>query len=733
MGAIFLSLACFLTACGGNPDPSLDAGTSSAQSSLPSALVTFTISGTGATVQTDVPLTFGEAFAPGEVPSSSGIQAMLDDGTKVPLQVDIKAKHPDGSLRHGLFSVVLPHLVPKQLVELNLVKGAVNAKPASLAMKPDTLLNSGFTAQVNAAIGDKGYSIPIESLLRSGNYTTWLSGPVVNEWIISSPLVDSDQTPHPHLSARVAIRHYAGANKARVDVTVENDWAFEPSPQNFVYNAEVLIGGQSVYRKTALTHFHHARWRKTFWWNGAPAVQVKHDVAHLLASRAIPNYDTSVAISSTAISTLDSQWRQAHTEPMGSGLVVPYMPTTGGRADIGPLPQWAAMYLLSMDSRAEAITLGIGDLAGSWPIHYRDKRTNRPVSLRDYPYMTLLGRYSNTINPATGKSEQFPACGGDCSTAPYNYMPDSSHQPSMAYLPYLLTGDHYYLEELQFWANWNMVQANPAYRDLDKGLMKWDQVRGQAWSLRTLGQAAYITPDSDSLKAYFVDRLQNNLAWYNATYATGAPNQLGVLDGTGQYAFSPLVYKTPSGTQTGIAPWQDDFFTWTVGYLADMGFADATPILKWKSKFPIDRMTAPGYCWIDGATYSLAIKASSTAPVFRTISDAYQATMRTENGGPLVNSTGAAYLDQPCGSQAQADWRTQYDRDRKNVRIPWVAGEMDGYAWSTLGYPSNMQPALAVAATSGLPNAQAAWDKFMQRTVKPKYSEAPQWAIVPRQ
>jgi hypothetical protein len=57
---------------------------------------------------------------------------------------------------------------------------------------------------------------------------------------------------------------------------------------------------------------------------------------------------------------------------------------------------------------------------------------------------------------------------------------------------------------------------------------------------------------------------------------------------------------------------------------------------------------------------------------------------------------------------------------------------MTGYASSTAGYPSNMQPALAYAVDAGLPNAAAGWAVFMSRSVKPNYGESPQFAIVPR-
>jgi hypothetical protein len=150
-------------------------------------------------------------------------------------------------------------------------------------------------------------------------------------------------------------------------------------------------------------------------------------------------------------------------------------------------------------------------------------------------------------------------------------------------------------------------------------------------------------------------------------------------------------------------------------------------------------MVASGYCWVDGATYTLIVRPTSTAPLFTTFSDGYLATMHLVDqmsghitADPMINSTGAKYLDQPCGTQAQADWRTQYDIDTHTNRIPWVAGEMTGYSYSAEGYPSNMQPALAVAANSGIPNAQTAWNIFMQRPVKPDYTAEPQWAIVPR-
>lgn len=484
-----------------------------------------------------------------------------------------------------------------------------------------------------------------------------------------------------------------------MDVTIENDWAYEAAPQNFTYAARVLIGGKSVYEKAALTHFHHARWRKLFWWGEESQVHVRHNTRYLITTRAIPNYDQSIVISEATLAGLRAGWAGPVTEPMGVGLALPYMPTTGGRRDIGLLPSWAAMYLLSMDKRAKDVMLGTADLAGSWSSHFRNRTTDRPVSLKEYPYMTILGHPGDTYNPATGKREFFPVCSttAGCVT-PYTH--DTSHQAAFAYLPYLVTGDYYYLEELQFWSMWNTFVGNPGYREAGKGLLKPDQVRGQAWSLRTLAEAAYITPDADPLKSHFAYFLSANLDWYNATYTNNAEaNKLGVI--VNGYA---LVYDN----RTGLAPWMDDFFTSAVGHAAELGNAKAISLLQWKAKFPISRMVGQGTCWIDGAKYSIKVRNSETSPLYATMAQAYAASHTPE------------FLALPCGGTAMA------------AALGLKVGEMTGYSSSEAGFPSNMQPALAYGVDSGRADAAAAWRIFASRTVKPNYSLGPQFAIIPR-
>jgi hypothetical protein len=641
--------------------------------------------------QANVPLTFGQVFAPGDLPRGAGLAAKLADGSLLPLQLDVKASHPDGSVRHAVISLVLPRLRAGKDIGLALVKAEKKAQDAGKPVSaPDTV--------VSIVVDGERYTASSAALLKEQKPQVWLQGPVVTELQVAAPLRNAKGVEHPHLAARFALRWYPQARQARIDVTIENDWAYEPDPQNFTYDVSIDTGGRKVVEKRGLEHYHHARWRTLAWTGEAPALHLRHDSAYLIATRALPNYDTSITMRDSALATLASAWNGPKTEPMGVGLAAPAMPNTGGRPDIGLLPGWGAAYLLSMDVRAKQATLGTADLAGSWSIHYRDKRTGLPVSLLDYPYMTLLGRAGDTRNPKTGKSESFPACRKDMCKSPY--QPDIPHQPAFAYLPYLVSGDHYYLEELQFWAMFDVFASNPGYRKDVQGLLSPEQVRGQAWGLRTLGEAAYITPDSHPLKRAFNAIVDSNLAWYNATYSNNPEaNKLGVI------VNGPAVIYTKG---TAVAPWQDDFFTSSVGHLAELGFKAAEPLLKWKARFPIARMVGDGACWIRGANYTYSVRAAPSSPFFTSIGEAYAATVGPDLAGLACNSPDMA------------------------AALKTKPGDMGGYSNGVAGFPSNMQPALAYAAGVGGDAGRKAWTRFMARSVKPDYSEGAQFAIVPR-
>jgi hypothetical protein len=314
----------------------------------------------GAVERTGLPVTFAQVFAPGDVPAGARVAARLADGSGVQLPGDAKANHADGSLRHAGLTVLLPPLPAGGSRKVELL--ATN-EPASgqAPVAASELLATSFDAVTSLRLVDGGVSASAKDLLSQDATHRWLEGPLVTEHLLAAP-VKNGTTAHPHLTARFAVRAYAGGTRARVDVMVDNDWAHAPGPQNFTYDAEVAIAGQSVWAKPALKHLHHARWRKTFWFGGDPQVGVREEIKYLLDSGAVPHFDPSLKMAESALVALATK---GTAEPMEIGLATAYMPQTGGRRDIGPAPSWVATYLLSMDPRARRAMLATADGSGS--------------------------------------------------------------------------------------------------------------------------------------------------------------------------------------------------------------------------------------------------------------------------------------------------------------------------------------------------------------------------------
>lgn len=660
------------------------------------------IENTGA-AQTNVPFTFGQVFKLGALKPGAGLAAQIEGGT-IPLQVDYKANHGDGSVRHAVVSGILPKLAAGATLALQLVEAKASASKAlSPAVMPDGAVEITIDGVKYSTNGSK-----------FGDVIEWLSGPIVVEGIVTAELLGPDGKPHPQLTIRAGIRVYS-TGKVRAEVTVENTKTWIPA-RSYKYDVVVKLGGKTVFEQKALTHYRQARWRKLVWLGDEPAIHVRHDIEYVIATKAVSNYNTKTNITSAYLDEVAKSSSPENTAPMKLGPITNYMPMAGGRGDIGSLTSAATQYLVTADKRARAPMMAAAEGSGSWSIHYRDEKTGYPIRTDNEANKNL------TTHPNMSNQGPLPVpryVSSELAHTPYEA--DTAHQPSLAYLPYLLTGEYYYLEELQFWASWNPLGTAPDNHGNGKGLVRWQQLRGQAWSMRTLGHAAYITPDKHPLKGYFNKQLQNNLDFYHSVYVVGSPNKLGLYDGSGE-----------NSAPVEISPcWQDDFMTWSFGYLAELGFEKAAALAKWKAKYPVGRMTGPGYCWIQGAAYKLKFRDTPTSPVYDTFEKLYRVNYEgpnhyDDNGTLFVHPQGLQYIDQPCGSQAQIDFLSLVHHFKFEAR------RMTGYSDSDIGYPANMQPALAVAADSGIENAGKAWALFQSRSAKPSYKSAPQWDILPR-
>ena len=66
-------------------------------------------------------------------------------------------------------------------------------------------------------------------------------------------------------------------------------------------------------------------------------------------------------------------------------------------------------------------------------------------------------------------------------SSPFNVI-SSAHQPSIGFLPYIVTGDYFYLEEMQFWSSYNQIWTSLGQRGGTQGYFYDQSLRGQAFT-----------------------------------------------------------------------------------------------------------------------------------------------------------------------------------------------------------------------------------------------------------
>jgi len=682
------------------------------------AIVSFEVIADNARDAADAPVTIGQVFAQGAVRSGQSLVAVVDN-KRIATQVDKKATWSDGSLRHAVISIRMPAGTAKRTV-VGLV--AAPAPDQGNGVSISELLGTSFDATAELKIRGRDYRVSARDLLTQINQgggcsqwgrecKRWLSGPLTSEWIIGGPLAqggDLADSAGVYFHVRAYRDERGVISNARVDTVIENNWAYPDTARNLRYNATITVGRNET-RENGLKHYRQARWHKVLWWQDEPQVYARSDTRYLQESRAVSQY-AKLAPTDRFLASRPSSFK-----PMTNGNQTAYMGATGAQSAIGPLPRWTSTYVVSGDERAFDWMMANDDAIGSYGFHYRDEETGRPLEITRHPYVTIANRrYAVQAGDPRVAADLLPGCKGDCAS-PYTF--DIAHHPSIGYVPYLVTGDYYYLEEMQFAASYIELWSNEGYRGHDKGFLvhAQSQVRGQAWALRSIADAAFATPDSDPLKSYFGGLITNILNNYRDTYlADDSVSPLHVLNDYGA-----AIYRFNGNKRVGIAPWQQDFFVWSVGHAAELGFDGARPFLKWLSVFPIGRMTDwiadsdDGYCWTVAANYSLQIRDTRDGPDYSNLDEVYQKSL------PGIQGL-------QCNSQSMANRLSNGARQ-------YSVGEMVGYANSPTGFPSNFQPALAVAAASGVNKASEAWRIFADRRVQPDYRDYPNFAVVPRQ
>ncbi|PYR91338.1 MAG: hypothetical protein DMF84_16965 [Acidobacteria bacterium] len=518
--------------------------------------------------------TFGQALPQGAA------TAALKVGT-LTTQTDVKNRWPDGSIKFALVTVNVP--------------SAGSYAITAAAAPTGTFAALLPTASVTLRIGGIDY---VAALPASKSGDAWMSGPLAYEE--RSVIPPSAGTAHPFLRVNFDTRVYSNG-KGRVDVSVENVLD-RLGATTVTYDVRIVVNGLTVFTQTGVQHYYLTRWRKVFPIAGTIVSSITPDIRPFNTARILPPYLSLVANQIDVPTGVDF-------DILKSGALDPNMPAHGGRRELAPYPDWTARYLVHKDQTERSYVLANGDLSGSWPVHVREADTSptsgvgaeRLVSLDQRPTLWYDARANPDYDYIKGSPMPIREYGSlvpDPGQSPL--IPDDAHQPSLAYVPYLLTGDRYYAEEMAFWANYGMIRTYPGDGVRGgQGILAYNEVRGIGWALRNLAEAAALYPDGTALKTYLSAKVANNLQWLDdfANAQNPVTNPFKVM----------WIGKRPDGNQF-ISLWEQTYLAYAIDRALKLGFTAGRAHRDAIAKFQLRLFTSdPQYPKAQGAPYLVAV------------------------------------------------------------------------------------------------------------------------------
>lgn len=538
-------------------------------------------------------------------------------------------------------------------------------------------------------------TINARTMLTAGNFTYWERGPAKTSVVATDAttartydfgwLASQQPSTTKPLHPIIQLSFWTGYAAVRADVILENPWPNFGQDQS--YSTVLSNSAGSAYTHAVMTHYTYQRWRKTIWDGTAPTgVKVDLNFPYMIYSRAVPPYKLSLNVS-----TADSS-PPTGPDILGVGWWNQYFPSTGGRHDIGVFPAWYASYLYHFGVNALKGLLLNADMSGSIPIHSRESENTTPAryfidtngnfrtrgdSADNFADNYTFGRVIS-LDARPGNYNTYYTT-DNCGVSPegttsgaHGWTVDSAHQASFAYLPYLLTGDPYYLDELKSWATYNlfnMVAGDQAYGRMHAfGILTYNlQDRGVAWGIRNIGQAAVSIPDDQSTeKGYFRSKLDNFVQYYDSisgitnglfnptTTGTAAnpcpnyytdPDPYGVAVARshvtpycfGKNSFDGLIHNSilglmmPGGAGAEWmldtakvdwqgSPWMTAYFVVALGHLVDLGLP-VESVLERVSHLPL-AVAAGGLS--GGTDHNRYLCCSYRTPTIRKVSGVYR-------------------------------------------------------------------------------------------------------------
>lgn len=721
---------------------------------------------------TNYPLQFGRPFVAGEI---AGEPTVLVDGVPHALaQADVKTRHPDGSVKFAVISLVLPQVDTTERVITfgQRPKAATKPVPTPLA---DMLEEFDFEATIELSANGSplaGSPVSARALLAATTDAAlaaetdaggvqsryWTQGPICTTVILGDHVTkkydlgtNATKAIRPlfHVQFWPTIGRYHVRHIAEIaDVTKLKD---EPGlTVGFTTGQRAPISRLSQEG----VNLHAGTWQSRAFWGGEelPRANVKHGVAYLAETRAMPNYDASITMHPAALANYAADWAKRNQALQGNGYWQKAMATTGGRHDLGLMPKWDVVAMYSGAAHMHSIGERQAELFGSWAFFFREgdpqKTTidqapgvGRVVSKLSRPTVHLG---DNNAQVATGAAGDRFTCDGVLDPKRDGWVHDSAHTPGAFWWQYVSTGQAFWHEKLLQMAAWSQFLVNPglAHNSIGNGgaatalIINGVQVRGWGWQFRNRARAWWAALDGSPERALFERSLTdavaqragiydvpglmpdnpiraawnaNHASWYAGNPPTPRPNRLAFWDRKGPYSEQQLTaaMKSPPPDDWGggaTAPWMQNYVTLSLNHAVELGFKPARPLADWCGALEI---------------------AIANSPEPRHLGD--YVIPQTKNDGTFYQSLDDLF----DGYAHDADGESPTSMRKDSAAGFSAAGPPSTYAVSVEGYGSIA--AAAIAMGNGAPGQPQAW-----KVVEPWFRATrfhdhdPRYAIVPR-
>lgn len=365
----------------------------------------------------------------------------------------------------------------------------------------------------------------------------------------------------------------------RDEIVVELGTIRSNNPSHLLspYTAIITKNGSTLATINVPKHFWWSRWR----WQSSPRPFVR-TATELIQMKAVPSFTTSYLYGYTG-------WSNTYTySPMGTGNLQTGQGTPGDRPELGiaTLPQ--ADFLLFGTPAAKDSMIAQAEAAASMPLHCRDELTNTFFDVQANPYYALIftnGTTNIISNPSVPNDDDY-------------FRLQASHMPSLDFIPFMLTDDPYYLEEVQAAALYHIVESwyHTSLQQLP-GLAQPNESRNFAWGVRTIAQASYATPNSVpswlNPKSYWLQNLADNRTYLQRFQDSPARvhsyfHTFTRSDFQGSFIQDYMALSLAYVVRLGFPEW-DGGYQWFMEGLIPF----VSDIFGWKKGWPDPYYTAP--------------------------------------------------------------------------------------------------------------------------------------------